>query len=74
MGRRGAGAVGRRRVTPRDEWYVRFPLPMREPPTTGDDAVPIDRATLARWAQAVRDEVGLDAIVEEIGAILGGEQ
>jgi hypothetical protein len=34
----------------------------------------VARSGLVRWAQAVRDEVGLDAVVEEIGAILGGEQ
>lgn len=40
--------------------------------TLDDPAVSIARSTLVRWAQYARDEVGLDALVEEIGAILGG--
>lgn len=38
-----------------------------------DPPIRVARSGLVRWAQAVRDEVGLDAVVEEIGAILGGE-
>lgn len=39
-----------------------------------DDVVSIARSVLVRWAQNIHDEIGLDAIVKEIGAILGGEQ
>lgn len=39
-----------------------------------NDLVSVGRSALVRWAQYARAEVGLDAIVEEIGAILGGEQ
>ncbi len=38
-----------------------------------DPGLCISRSVLIRWAQAIRDETGLDGVVEEIGAILGGE-
>lgn len=39
-----------------------------------DPGLSISRSVLIRWAQAIRDETGLDVVVEEIGAVLGGER
>lgn len=37
-----------------------------------DPTVRVARSVLIRWANAVRDEVGLDAVAAEIGAVLSG--
>lgn len=37
---------------------------------SADPPIRVARSVLMRWAQAVHDEVGLDSVVNEIGAIL----